>query len=128
MKDLRKLNSYRNSKVEKRLIEKKLLLKPNFPQKLVGVFSIPLKTGVTTLVIADNGYSSSDWEHVTASTPTRCLTWNEMCEVKDFFFYDDECVVQYHPSKKDYVNIHEYCLHLWKPKNAKLPLPPKYLV
>lgn len=68
------------------------------------------------------------WDHVSVSFQRRCPTWEEMCIVKDIFFRDDECVVQYHPAKKDYVNMHPYCLHLWRPQNEKIPMPPKILV
>ena len=55
----------------------------------------------------------------------------EMCFLKDMFFNDDECVVQYHPPKSDYVNNLKYCLHLWKPIEeyaGVLPMPPSILV
>lgn len=58
----------------------------------------------------------------------RCPTWSEMCAVKDIFFRDDECCVEYHPAKKDYVNVYEHCLHIWKPQGAELPMPPKIFV
>lgn len=68
------------------------------------------------------------WDHVSVSFRTRCPTWNEMCVVKDIFFRDDECCVEYHPAKKDYVNVHEHCLHIWKPQDAELPMPPRIFV
>jgi hypothetical protein len=44
------------------------------------------------------------------------------------FWAEDECVVQFHPAKKDYVNIHPFTLHLWKPTESWLPAPPKEMV
>lgn len=41
---------------------------------------------------------------------------------------DDETVIEYHPSKENYVNIREHCLHLWKPQNTAIPVPPKLFV
>lgn len=79
-------------------------------------------------VIADNDIYGKGWEHVCVATDHRCLTWDEMCIIKDAFFYEDEEVIQIHPKKENYINIHPYCLHLWKPKNAKIPLPPLGLV
>ena len=52
------------------------------------------------------------------------ITWNEMCWVKELFWDDFEVVFQYHPPKKDHVNNHKYCLHLWKGPGT-LILPPK---
>ena len=68
------------------------------------------------------------WDHVSVSFSYRCPTWEEMCRVKDVFFHDEECVVQYHPPKSQYVNKHPYCLHLWRPIKAELPMPPKGFV
>ena len=68
------------------------------------------------------------WDHVSASYNNRCLTWEEMCLVKSIFFDENETVVQYHPSKENYVKNHPYTLHLWKPQKRKIPIPPKYMV
>jgi hypothetical protein len=51
-----------------------------------------------------------------------------MCWLKDAFFDDDEVVIQFHPRKKDYINTHPHCLHLWKKKDYEFPTPPKFLV
>ena len=68
------------------------------------------------------------WEHVSVSLRNRCPTWEEMCLVKDIFWMDDECVVQFHPPKNEYINVHPYCLHLWKKIGEKADLPPKEFV
>ena len=81
--------------------------------------------GRSFFVIASNG---GGWEHVSVSPCNRkrqsCPTWDEMCAIKDLFFDPNECVVQYHPPKSDYVNNHPFCLHLWKPTSADMPRPP----
>jgi hypothetical protein len=69
-----------------------------------------------------------DWEHVSVSCRNRCPNWPEMCFVKDLFWADDEVVMQLHPAKKDYVNQHPYCLHMWKPIAEIIPLPPRIMV
>lgn len=73
---------------------------------------------------------NNGWEHVSVAPYKRTytLSWDEMCRLKDMFFYDDEAVVQYHPAKKDYVNTLSNCLHLWRPINEVLPTPPSTLV
>jgi hypothetical protein len=76
-------------------------------------------------VIASDG---EGWEHVSVSCPDRCPTWGEMCFIKSKFWHEDETVIQYHPAKSNYVNMHPYCLHLWKPIGVTLPLPPSILV
>jgi hypothetical protein len=76
-------------------------------------------------VIASEGMG---WQHVSVSRVDRCPTWEEMCQVKDIFWDDTDCVVQYHPPKSNYVNNHPYCLHLWRPIGIELPRPDSIFV
>lgn len=46
-----------------------------------------------------------------------------MCFIKDLFWGEEEVVMQLHPAKSQYVNQHDYCLHLWRPKTIAIPLP-----
>lgn len=68
------------------------------------------------------------WDHVSISMRNRCPSWDEMCEIKDIFFEPEECCVEYHPAKSDYVNMHPFCLHIWRPQDVELPKPPKIYV
>ena len=71
------------------------------------------------------------WEHVSVSittSPHSIPTWQEMCWVKDLCWSEDECVVQFHPPKKDYVNDHPGVLHLWRSLSAEIPMPSKLMV
>lgn len=74
-------------------------------------------------VIASDG---GGWEHVSVTIPhfSRCPSWGEMCQVKGIFWDEEDAVMQLHPPKSDYRNHHPYCLHLWRPYCAKIPLPP----
>src|SRR5277367_4655363 len=73
------------------------------------------------VVIADdgcNGLPLKDcWEHVSVQRIYNgkhyIPTWYEMCFIKDLFWDADDYVLQYHPPKSEYVNNHEYILHLW---------------
>lgn len=69
-----------------------------------------------------------DWDHVSVMVENRCPTWEEMNRVKDIFFYENEKVMQLHPIKKDYINLHPYVLHMWRPQKLEIPTPPKYMV
>lgn len=91
-----------------------------------GAFSIPID-GKKFFVIAGNGM---DWEHVSVSIKNveRCPKWDEMCKIKEMFFEDEEVVMQLHPKKSEYVNIHPYVLHLWRPIEKEIPTPPMILV
>lgn len=74
------------------------------------------------------------WEHVSVTVAqrgknaSRCPTWEEMCWIKDQFWSEDEVVIQYHPAKSDYVSMHHFCLHLWKPTTIQLPTPDPLMV
>jgi hypothetical protein len=95
---------------------------------LMGAFVI-MGPAATRLKILSSGVDSEyGWEHVSVSTVRRPPIWAEMCFVKDLFWDDDECVVEYHPVKAEYVNCHPHCLHLWKPIGLLLPTPPMHLV
>lgn len=71
------------------------------------------------------------WEHVSIDGKKRMPSWDEMCQLKDMFFTDDECCVQYHPPKREYVNNIQHCLHIWKPiekYSGILPVPPSLFI
>ena len=98
-----------------------------------GFFSIPHDR------ISDYLYfvlftSGAGWEHASISLGTkkrsvdRCPTWEEMCYIKNLFWEEEECVVQYHPPKSEHVSMHPYCLHLWKPTYMRLPRPHPIMV
>jgi hypothetical protein len=94
-----------------------------------GAFvGIPGPCGRDLRVIASDGMDPNctevPWEHVSVSLPNRCPNWPEMCHIKDLFFAPDEVVMQLHPAKSEYVNNHNFCLHLWRPLKANIPLPP----
>lgn len=93
-----------------------------------GAFYIPHFNKASTLsfqVIASN---TNGWEHVSVSLPKRTPTWDEMCFIKDLFWEDEEVVMQLHPRKSDYINMHKNCLHLWKPTHGDIVTPPKSFV
>lgn len=92
---------------------------------LTGAFSFPGPCGTQLVVIAS---SEGGWEHVSVSTKTRCPNWEEMCFVKDIFWQDEEAVMQLHPPKSSYVNCHPTCLHMWRPVDGTIPLPPSEMV
>lgn len=79
-----------------------------------------------------SGLKGEPWEHVSVHcysgkrqfTPT----WVEMCAVKDMFWDEEDAVIQLHPPKSDYVNNHLNTLHLWRPTQTPVLLPPAVTV
>ena len=68
------------------------------------------------------------WEHASMSFHDRCPDWGEMCRIKNMLWNKDETCIQYFPAEKDYVNLHPYCLHIWKPIGVEIPKPPKLMI
>jgi len=74
------------------------------------------------------------WEHVSVhasrhhgkAVQLRTPNWNEMHFVKNLFWEDDDVVMQLHPRRAEYVNVHPHTLHLWR--HASIPTPPRILV
>lgn len=89
-----------------------------------GAFLIPFE-GRNLQVIASHGLG---WEHVSVSLNHRCPSWREMCYIKDLFWNDDDVVMQLHVAKKNHINVHPFCLHMWRPLDAVIPLPPGFMV
>jgi len=93
-----------------------------------GMFIVEGPLGVRLNVMASDGAGwclpGEPWEHVSVSTMRRCPTWEEMDFIKRLFWRDDEVVVQLHVPREVHVNQHQYCLHLWKPTNSVIPMPP----
>jgi hypothetical protein len=90
-----------------------------------GAFIID-HAGIEFVVIASEGLG---WEHVSI-TPRRNRppTWDQMCFFKGLFWDEEDCVVQYHPPKSEYVNNHPNCLHLWRPIDIEVTRPSYQLV
>lgn len=104
---------------------------------MTGFFVVPINPDAVAMIIASVGNQEVPWEHVSVRIGVkkyhgkiveRIPTWEEMCLVKEIFWGDDECVVQFHPKAADYVNCHPFVLHLWRPTNGEFPTPPKIAV
>lgn len=95
-----------------------------------GAFRVMGPTATALLIVASTAEfpEACGWEHVSISTKKRCPNWIEMCFIKDLFWGPEECVVQFHPPKSQYVNNHPFTLHLWKNTLAEWALPPPILV
>lgn len=81
--------------------------------------------------------TETGWEHVSVTVAyksgkkwvERMPRWEEMRKVKAAAFWlPDECVVQFHPPERNYINLHQHCLHLWRNVRETFPTPPEILV
>ena len=95
-----------------------------------GAFSIPIGHNTTANCVVSDGLG---WEHVSVHVADRdgkqrTPSWAQMCQIKDIFWEPEECVVQFHPPKSEYVNNHPNVLHLWRPTNVEFPRPSNLMV
>ena len=74
--------------------------------------------------------TGAGWDHVSVAPYKRrhVPTWEDMSNLKEMFFKDDEAVIQIHPPKAEYVNNMPNCLHLWRCSYKEMVLPPSILV
>jgi len=119
MKPLNLLNKYRIKEIELKQWDEE-------GDDFHGWFMLKTKEdGDPLAILATNG---DEWDHISISLRNRCPTWDEMELVKRLFFEPDELAIQYHVPVSDHINIHPHTLHLWRPHNLQIPLPPKIMV
>ena len=120
MRDLYLLNNYRLCTPHT------LLMYGNYGDGSNGAFLVPSpidRKPLKVIAARDEG-----WDHVSVSRENRIPNWLEMNEVRRLFFLPTETIIQIHPPVDKYVNIHPYVLHLWRPLEWEVKLPPSYLV
>ena len=91
-----------------------------------GAFLVPIDGEMYFVMISDG----MGWKHLSISNAQKKVlpTWTAMSRVKACFFADDEWAVQFFPAKEDYVNDHNFCLHIWMPLDEPMPHPSIVLV
>lgn len=106
------------------ILSKRVLIGREGIDGFSGEIHLPLWKGS---VICSTG---AGWEHVSVAPYKSRITpsWDDMCLIKDIFFYESEAVIQIHPPKSEYVNEKENCLHLWRCTYKEMCLPPAILV
>jgi hypothetical protein len=57
--------------------------------------------------------------HLSISTPYRNPTWEEIHTARYDFIPDEITMAMILPPKEEYVNIHNYCFHLWQIEKDK---------
>lgn len=126
MRNLRELDKYRDTRPSTLAVLRALSVGGDLTQtpSEAGVFFVPRpgEEGSYDLkIIASTG---NGWNHVSVSLPMRCPTWAEMELVKRLFFKPDEVAMQLHVAVANHVNMHPNVLHLWRPTDQLIPLPP----
>lgn len=101
------------------------------PGDRFGTFYLAGPNNTLLKVVLCCGIPESPWEHAIVSPYLipRYPKWDEMEFVKGLFFDDKETVIQFHAKKsKEGISFGEpYCLHLWRPINQEMLLPPQLM-
>lgn len=95
-------------------------MKPN----MCGATRLKVKGQHLVVIASDH----DGWDHVSVSLANRTPTWDEMEVVKRLYFEPHETAMQLHVPPNDHVNVHPYCLHLWRPQVGLIPRPPNHMV
>lgn len=74
---------------------------------------------LVTVDIEEDGHV---WMHMSLSRRKSLPSYEDMKIVKKIFVGDDAVAIQVFPAKKDHVNLHPNCLHLWSCLTGN-PLP-----
>lgn len=91
-----------------------------------GCFEVPSAIDLKPLlVIASVG---DHWDHVSVSRQNRAPNQIELDQVFRLFFLPGETAVQYFVPRSEHINLHEHCLHLWRPRHLPIPRPPQAFV
>lgn len=86
------------------------------------------------IIAAADFPETAGWQHVSVcmrgkrKEDYRLPTWHELRQVKDLFWNEDETVVSFFPKKSEYINVHEWVLHLWSRADREIELPPSILI
>lgn len=78
------------------------------------------KANIHVLFSPSETHKDGVWKHASVSHHARYPTWDEILDVRYSFFDDGEEVCQILPPKKEYVNLHPNCFHLWSPIGKRL--------
>lgn len=95
---------------------------------MAGCFRLIAPGGGMLVTMSSGVDRELGWEHVSVTANQRAPYWSEMQFVKNIFWSEDECVVQYHPPRSESVDFHPHCLHLWRPIDMSMPMPESLLV
>lgn len=87
-----------------------------------------LESPIDKAVMCVVASSGEGWDHVSVSRKNRVPNWIEMEFIKRRFFLPHEVALQFHVAEADHINNHVNCLHLWRPLDFEIQLPPAWMV
>lgn len=58
------------------------------------------------------------WIHLSISRAKRLPSWEDLVDAKESLLGTDCEAIQVIPKRSEYVNLHPFCLHLWKKEES----------
>jgi hypothetical protein len=80
---------------------------------MAGKAYMNVLSGLRVIISLDTMEGGETWWHVSLSYPDKLPSWEDVKSVKDAFIGEDREAFQLLPRQEEYVNLHQYCLHLW---------------
>lgn len=56
-----------------------------------------------------------EWRHLSVSRRSRTPSHEDMMAAAEAFLDRDHVALSIYPRRSEWVNVHEFCLHLWQP-------------
>lgn len=103
--------------------EPDFIFPPGSGNRAAWVYAHRIAVGFNVMISKSEMDDGSWWLHISVSKPNRLPTWDEMKKVKDEFLGEDTEAFHIIPKKKDFVNVHRFCLHMWSPLGTQTRLP-----
>lgn len=72
------------------------------------------RTGIAVIISCCVEQDGKNWVHLSVSKRKQCPNWLEFAQVKDLFLGKESLAIQVLPPRSEWVNDHEFCLHLYE--------------
>ena len=72
------------------------------------------RTGLAVMISCCIEADGKNWVHLSVSKRKEMPSWAELVQVKELFLGKDSLAIQVFPPRSEWVNHHNYCLHLYQ--------------
>ncbi len=72
------------------------------------------RDGLAVIVSCSVEEDGKPWIHLSVSRKKSIPTWVDLVNVKEIFMGKDALAIQILPPRSEYINVHEFCLHLYQ--------------
>lgn len=71
------------------------------------------RKGLLVIISISIEEDNNNWVHVSFSRKSRMPDYSDITLIKKLFIGEDKKAIMVFPAKKEHINIHKYCLHLF---------------